>query len=79
MNRSTYAERPEWRSHPMTFHKESITVASCQTNKCGIKRIPLTGRPVLCPNCNHALFYERVPRSRAPHWGKGGMNYVGHY
>lgn len=73
--RTTYPVTPEQVLRPMEFHKNSLTVASCQNTRCGIKRKPMRGTPIQCPNCRHALFYERVAITKSPHWGKGGMNY----
>lgn len=74
---STHAVAPMRNIQPMLFHKISLTVASCQNRRCGIKRIPLQGKPIFCPNCRNALFYERIEKTSLPQWGKGGLNYDG--
>lgn len=59
----------------LEFHKESITVATCQKAHCKIRRTVLELKPTYCPKCHGVLFYERVLKTKVPHYNKGGVIY----
>lgn len=53
-------------------HTSSVTVATCDNcfdrtptgKKQRYERSVMPGNPAYCPDCNFALFYERIPKSK---------------
>lgn len=58
-------------------YKKSVAVGSCYNTynkECRfLKRKEIPGQPLLCPVCNNAIFWERIPRSRL---GKAEKNEI---